>query len=1182
MTHGGFCLCWGPPAPENPLLARAGILPVLTEPGVIDGAGLWRRAVMKPSDAGGDVLLGLANALLSESALPELASHGTTPESLAATYAAVPEEVRSGLRVASEREQARQRSEIETLISQRESENRPEDATAMRARLRELRPPSARLVLLIDQLEELFTDGISAKKRDPFLEVLAALSRRNPVVVVVTMRSDFFPRLVEFPLLRALAQGTASYHLAPPTPVELGQIIRRPAQAAGLKFDTHPETKQGLDEALRDAAAADPEVLPLLEFALEELYKRQNVRRDGLLRWEDYLAFRGIEGVIAAKADEAIASAGTDQAVNTVLSALVNFRTDRGEAVVPIRRRALPEEAAPSPEAEKVVFAMLSARLLVSDTDAAGRRTISVAHEALLTRWPRAMAWFETNQEFLKQRGRVEAACAIWEKEGRNSAYLLQPGKPLDDAVWLLRQSERTLAPETAGFIQASKHHANEDARRRKRKRVIAVSAALLFIGAAVVGGVIALQERQRAAERRAQADAYFQVHQAGLQLARGELRPALALLQSAFAAHPDFTTRSAFLSALAKVPKQLETSYTGFEGGVQELQFGPDDALAVAAGGSVRLLDTRSSDASSTSFAPDGEEAPTILSIARRQDGSWLAQREDGITITLKRGMNPAQSVGSRNQFRRAALSAGGRRLAGVDARRQNQVSIGAVDDFRNATPLEPFASTITAVAFSPDGRLAVATETHGIFSISDSGEKQQLCDPTPAKVRCLAWRNQGEPLLAAADEIGDIAILSGEGGMLRKRANVPGGIQDLAWSPDGQYLAAACSDGTVRIWAISSDPDTAAQAPEILSAHRGSVLSVAWSSGGSRLASGGNDGTVCIWQPSATFGPVVTYDKGVPLHSLAVSKDGRRIAAGSEHGDIFTWNAGSNMNSSIWHVDGRVLCLAWQLGQERIASGSESGDVHIWQLMERDPIWSVKPGEPGRENDQTIWRVRWSQDGKKLASSSHTGAMQVWEPNSGTAPRFIGKLPDYALGLAWSLDDATLAVGSTRGEIWLWIAAGGAEPSLKMPRDATQGHGDGVASLAFLPGGKLLASCGRDGTLRLWDVRSGAALARTFPVGGPLDDLAVSDDGAKIVAAGSDGYLRIWESDALIPNLAVPLHQRPVGAVAWNGSRIFSASEDGTVRVVDLDETKWASRARQVIGIAVGKQSKGNRDEN
>jgi WD40 repeat protein len=1171
-----FLLVLGASGSGKSSLARAGILPVLSEPGVIEGAGLWRRAIMKPSDAGGDVLLGLATALLAESALPELTSHGTTPYSLVADHAAIPEEIRSGLRVASEREQARQRSEIEALVRQREGENRPEDAAALCARLEDLRPPIARLVLLIDQLEELFTGGISAEKRDAFLEMLATLSRHNPVAVIVTMRSDFFPRLAEFSPLLALAEGNGSYHLPPPASVELGQIIRRPAQAAGLRFDAHPETKQVLDEALRDAAAADPQVLPLLEFALEELYKRQKVRGDGLLRWQDYLAFGGLEGVIAAKADEAVASvgagAGTGKAVDVILSALVNFKTDRGETTVPIRRRAAPEEVAPTPEAEKLLSAMLSARLLVSDTEVAGRQTISVAHEALLTRWPRAMTWFDTNQEFLKQRVRVEAAWATWEKEGRNPAYLLQPGKPLDDAIWLLSQTGRTLAAEPAGFIQASRNHAFESARRRKRNRVIAASAALLLVIAALIGGVIALLASERAAERRAQADAYFQVHEAERRLAQDDLRPALSLLERAFAAHPDFTTRTALLSALTKAPNQLEASFTGFGEAVQELQFGEDDALATAAGGSLRLLDTRSLAASGPIFVADNKDAPAILCLARRGDGSWLAQRDDGTSIDLKRGENPTQPRGDGGFMGPAALSADGRQLAFV-ARRQNEVAIGAIDDLAKAISVE-VGERITALAFRPDGILGVAMEGGGISLVSPAGERQLLREATQTEVRSLAWRNQGEPLLAAGDDDGKVVVLK-SGGTAREVASAPSGIQDLAWSPDGQSLAAACSDGRIRIWAISEGLDADVSLLEDLPAHKGPALSVAWSADGSRLASGGNDGTVCIWRPSARFGPMVIHSKGPPLHSLSVSEDGNRIAAGSEHGDIFTWDAESNTGLAISQGGGRVLSLAWQPGHERLASGNEAGEIKLWHKSTRDPVRSVKPGEPAAGDDQTIWRVRWSQDGKKLASSSHTGAVQIWEPDSDAAPRLIGKMPDYALGLAWSPDNTMLAAGSTRGEIWLWKIAGAAEPVLKISGEAGHGHGNSVSSLAFLPGGKVIASCGRDGTLRLWDARSGAELASTPPVGGYLDDLAHSPDGSKISAVGTDGYLRVWESEGLVPHLAVRLNEHPVAAVAWNGQRIFSASDDGKVRILDLDETKWKARVHQVIGIDVRRPS-------
>jgi WD40 repeat protein len=520
---------------------------------------------------------------------------------------------------------------------------------------------------------------------------------------------------------------------------------------------------------------------------------------------------------------------------------------------------------------------------------------------------------------------------------------------------------------------------------------------------------------------------------------------------------------------------------------------------------------------------------------------------------------------------MRLAKASGDARRLAFVRARRWNEVAIGSFDEFGKTEPAEPMAEEVTALEFGPGGALSVGTAAGGISLVSPSGEKQSLREATQASVRCLAWRDKGEPLLAVGDENGNIELLK-SGAQPHRLANVPGGVQDLEWSPDGRLLAAACTDGTVRIWEAFEAFDTE---PQVLTAHNGPVLSLAWSSDGWRLASGGNDGTICIWRPSAAFGPVITHSKGVPLSSLGVSEDGTRIAAGSERGDIFVWDAGTNANSTIWTAGSRVLCLAWQPGQERLASGNESGEIQVWHRSTRDAVRSVRPGESKTANDQTVWRVRWSHDGKKLASSSHTGAVQIWEPDGNAPPRLLGNLPDYALGLAWSPDDTMLAAGSTRGEIWIWRAADGAEPVVKISGEPGRGHADSVASLAFLPEGNVLASCGRDGTLRLWDTRSGAALAVTPPVAGFLDDLAHSKDGSKISAVGTDGYLRVWESDGLVPSFAISMHDGSIAAVAWKGERIFSASDDGTVRILDLDETKWKARARQIIGVDVRKRA-------
>ncbi|HEU4678793.1 MAG TPA: WD40 repeat domain-containing protein, partial [Terrimicrobiaceae bacterium] len=567
--------------------------------------------------------------------------------------------------------------------------------------------------------------------------------------------------------------------------------------------------------------------------------------------------------------------------------------------------------------------------------------------------------------------------------------------------------------------------------------------------------------------------------------------------------------------------------------------------------------------------FVSENEESPTILSIAFRRDGSWLAQRDDGSYVVLPRDSPTPQLSDGRSFMSSAALSADGERLAFV-ADRQDQIHVGALQQPWKAIPVEPSDAQITALAFKPDDSLAVATATGKVLLISTAGEKRTLREPTGAKVLSLAWRNNDEPALLAGDEKGDVALLQ-NGVAPRVLATAPSRVQDLAWSPDGTSFAAACADGRVRIWAVSEDPAPAASLIEDLPAHQGAALSVAWNSSGSRLASGGDDGVVSLWQPAERFGPVITRAIGPPLHSLSVSQDGSRIVAGSENGDIFTWDVQSKALATASQSGGRILSLAWQPEHQTFASGSESGEINIWDHSVRDRVASLQPETLNGGDDQTIWRVRWSHDGTKLASSSHNGTVQVWEPGSRIKPRVVGKMPDYALGLAWNPDDTMIATGSTHGEIWLWKATGASESIRKISGGAGRGHADSVSSLAFLPGGKVLASCGRDGTLWLWDVRSGTALARSPSVDAFLDDLAVSADGAKIATVGTDGYLRIWEKDTLTPHLALALHQRPAAAVAWHGSHIYSASEDGTIRALDLNEAIWKERARRLIGVDV-----------
>ena len=156
----------------------------------------------------------------------------------------------------------------------------------------------ARLVVVADQLEELFTLGyVTPSLRGSFVVALASLARSGQAWIIATLRSDFYARVAELPELVALKGGTGQYDLLPPSSGEVAQIVRGPARAAGLQFEVEPLTGEPLDDVLRDAAAGSPENLPLLEFALEELYKCRTP--EGVLTHAAYRALGGVAGALA-------------------------------------------------------------------------------------------------------------------------------------------------------------------------------------------------------------------------------------------------------------------------------------------------------------------------------------------------------------------------------------------------------------------------------------------------------------------------------------------------------------------------------------------------------------------------------------------------------------------------------------------------------------------------------------------------------------------------------------------------------------------------------------------------------------------------------------------------------------------------------------------------------------------
>jgi energy-coupling factor transporter ATP-binding protein EcfA2 len=384
-----FLLVSGPSGSGKSSLARAGLLPGLTAPNTTSGVGLWRRVVMRPADADGDPVLAIARALLSGDAsrdegLPELTGPNISAVELA-----------HHLRSTGDPKFIFKKTLLELSEAQR--------------RRKALLPhEEARLIIVIDQLEELFTrPEILAEDRKVFCEIIEHLSESGAVWVIATMRSDFLYRGLESTTFRELVQKGARVDLATPDVAQIMEMIRQPAEAAGLSFDDDPNSGLRLDALIAKDAGQEPGSLPLLSVMLEDIYRRDVMERGtgGVLTSTTYMEFGGLREAIGRRADDvlrrlAVADADVGKAVPGLLRAVVT--TDLASNAFAARATPIRTFQEGSPEWRLVkAFLAPDVRLLTAEDRGSGPE-IRLAHEALIENWPLAKAWIEENRRDLE------------------------------------------------------------------------------------------------------------------------------------------------------------------------------------------------------------------------------------------------------------------------------------------------------------------------------------------------------------------------------------------------------------------------------------------------------------------------------------------------------------------------------------------------------------------------------------------------------------------------------------------------------------------------------------------------------------------------------------------------------------------------------------------------------------
>ena len=1021
--------------------------------------------------------------------------------------------------------------------------------------------PAEPAVVVVDQFEEVFTLCQAEEERRAFVTALCAAAgtdadgRSQGALIVLGLRADFYPHVLRYPEMVAELERRQVL-VGPMTEEELRSAITGPARKAGLDIEA------GLIEILlRDLAPADrpeqlaaahePGALPLLSHALLATW---DLSRGGRLTVADYRASGGIQGAVAASAEEVYADLTPAQQDLTrrIFTRLVHVADDTTDT----RRRVSMAELqlGGGSDVQPVLDAFIGRRLITADVD-----TVEIAHEALLRAWPRLRQWIAADTIGARIHGQLTAAAEEWRDSDDDPGALYRGGRLAAAEEWAsMPAHDDDLNPLERTFLAASvaQRQQAEKAARRQSNRLRALSAslaALLVVAASLAG--LAYQQRSSAITQRDVAISR-QVAVEANQLRGTDIALAMQLSLAAYRISPTAEAVSSLFNSTATVPATRLLGPAGTE--MHAVAFSPDGSvLATGSGdGTVRLWNARGA-GPPAQFGTAVSGPGSVTSIAFSPDGKTLAASGGPAGVALWDVSDPRRPV------------------------------------LRGSIPASRGAD-VDAVAFSPDGRTLATGAEHGrtqLWNVADPGRSAPLGAPLnagTAEVNAVSFSPNGR-ILAAGTADGKIVVWpgpgasSGAGMVVNAVAHV---VNAIAFSPDSQVLASAGNDSMVRRWAIDPAHRTVKSLLP-LSGPKSWAYALAFSPDGKSIAAGSADDNVYVWDLTDDA-LTTTLSQPAPVTSLAWNSGGDRLAT-----------ADTNDVARIWTLPGPVLATSPGSvfaasfspggaggGSQVLAVGSAPpdgrGQVQLWNVA--DPSRPVALGQPLTATDALDGTVAYGPGGR-LAAGSADGAIQLWNTSAAAPP---ARLPAPASALKTAIQnvafDSTgrlLAAGSTDGTVEIWNTAnpGHAVP-LAVLADASGGSSDQDAfAVAFSPDGQLLAAANADGTVRLWDITNPA---RPKPVGRPLIDLAdavyqvtFSPDGHLLAASGEDGNVRLWDVTAPSQPRLLATLSGSVGIVydvmfSPDGHTIATADGDKTVTLWNIANPAAPTRLASLTGPA------------
>jgi WD40 repeat protein/serine/threonine protein kinase len=1026
------------------------------------------------------------------------------------------------------------------------------------------------LFIVIDQFEEVFTLVEDEQERQHFLKLLqeALTDKRSRVRVVVTLRADYYDKPLQYPDFGELIRSRVETVL-PLSAEELERAISEPAHAVGVLFE------DGLVSRIVSDVHYQPGALPLLQYALTELFERRSGRK---LTLEAYQNIGGTGGALANRADEIYLEVGDEgqELIHQLFLRLVTL----GEGAEDTRRRVERSELlaiAPSREQmEEIIDLYAVSRLLSLDNDPSSRQpTVEVAHEAILREWDRLRAWLNESREDIRHERIVAHAADAWKANQKDTSYLLS-GTRLEQVEKWNQSTELALTPLEHEFIETSiseraAYHKAETERQAREFRLeqrsrdflrglVAVFAIAAFIAIGLSAfafkqSQIAQTERDNAQNNFIAAERIRLAAQAQIALNNGEggdIPALLALrsLQLGYSPEADAALLNALTRGFAR------QRYLGHSNVLENVNFSADGrtVLTSSSDSTARLWDAQTGDELQqfyhpsswmASLSPDGRYVATA-----GLDGTarlWNVESSDEVY----------RFTGHTGAVNWVSFSPDSQYLVSSD---NEMVRLWEVQSGQQVRQFIGHTDKIYTVRFSPNGRYLVSgslDNTARSWDVATGEELQQFVGHSDCPCG-NSFSPDGRYLVSGSLDQTARLWDTATGQELKRFIGHTDALYDAQFSPDGRYVLTVSLDKTARLWDIVSGQEV-----RRFIGHTAAVNEAAFSPDGQYVVTASADRTARLWdiqletEPHLLSTAFTGHD--AYYYTIRLLSDERTVLTGSGDGHLRLWDVqtGEVLEDTLLANLQAFNDMAFSPDATTVLTGGSDGIARLWDTQRGAEIRQFAG------HTAPIWGVSFSQDGSRVVTSSEDNTARVWDAQTGAEIlQFVGHT-----GLIWDavmlLDGRYVLTGSDDHTARLWDVETGQEVYQFV------GHDAAVPAIAFSPDGRYVLTGSHDRTARLWDTQTGQEVRQFIGHTDQVRKVAFSPDGRYVLTGSGDQTVRLWDVQTGEEVRRLVGHVLPIQFVGFSSDGEYVLTGDRRIALV------WRTQLEAVIAFACAQLS-------